>query len=76
MHGLDHALPFTYVAEDCLVWPQLERMCLILQGLEVLGKGDAHGGGVTLSEAKGKGNGIKNCGRGNWERDHVWCVNK
>jgi hypothetical protein len=22
--------PNTYVAEDCLVWPQLERICLIL----------------------------------------------
>jgi hypothetical protein len=30
--------PGTYIAENCLVWPQWEKMCLILQGLEVPGK--------------------------------------
>ena len=31
--------PGTYVAEDCLVWPQWERMCLILERLDAPGKG-------------------------------------
>ena len=30
IHGLVHGSPYTYIAEDCIVWPQWERMCLIL----------------------------------------------
>ena len=36
--------PGTCVAEDCLVWPQWERMGLILWKLDAPGKGDAGGG--------------------------------
>lgn len=37
------------------------------------------GGGreeITLSEAKGRGNWIKNCGSRDWEGGNVWNVNK
>ena len=36
----------TYVAENCFVWPQWERMCLILWRLDTPGKEDARKGGV------------------------------
>ena len=57
----------TYVAEGCLIWPQWERMGLILLILGYPGNLDAGGvmwgwmgmcvcgGGSTLSEAKGRG---------------------
>ena len=35
--------PATYVAEDCLVWPQLEGMDLVLWRLDAPEKGDARG---------------------------------
>ena len=52
IHG---AGPGTGVAEDCLVWPQWERMGLILKRLDAPGKGDAGGvevgmGGRTPSQ--------------------------
>jgi hypothetical protein len=31
----------TYITEDCLVLSQWEKICLILEKLEVPGKGDA-----------------------------------
>ena len=34
-------VPSTYVAEDCFVWPHLERMSLILYKLYAPGKIDA-----------------------------------
>jgi hypothetical protein len=34
-------LPATYVAEDCLIWPQWEGMCLFLFRLEAPGKENA-----------------------------------
>jgi hypothetical protein len=63
--------PVTYVAEECLVWPLLERMCLKGEQLYAPGKGDAGwlklGGNVwvshTLVEAKGREDRVKNCGR-------------
>jgi hypothetical protein len=35
--------PTTYVAEDSLVWPQWEGMCLVLWRLDATEKGDARG---------------------------------
>ena len=32
--------PRTYVARDCLVWSQWERMCVILRRFDAPGKGD------------------------------------
>jgi hypothetical protein len=54
--------PGTHVAEDCLIWPQWEGMCLVLWRLDAPEKGDARGmrlewvGGwvSTLLEAKGR----------------------
>jgi hypothetical protein len=40
--------PGTYVAEDFLVWPQWERMCLIQWKLEIPRKRDGDGG-VSVS---------------------------
>jgi hypothetical protein len=34
-------VPGTYIAEVCLVWPQWEKMCLILERLEAPKKGEA-----------------------------------
>jgi hypothetical protein len=40
-------------------------MCLILKKPEAPGKGDAAvGGWSTLSETRGRGNGMRNCGKG------------
>jgi hypothetical protein len=41
-----------YAAEGCLVWPQWERVCLILQRLDASGLGDTPGGSA-FSEEKG-----------------------
>jgi hypothetical protein len=38
-------------------------MCLILKRLEVQGKGDGLGGGSTFSKARGRKNGMRNCGK-------------
>jgi hypothetical protein len=38
-------------------------MCLILERLETPGKEKAWWGRSTLSEAKGRRNGMRNCGR-------------
>jgi hypothetical protein len=46
--------PSTYVAEDCLVWTQWERMCLILPKLDAPRREDS-GEGAALSEVKGRG---------------------
>jgi hypothetical protein len=34
-------VPGTCIAEGCLVWPQWEKMHLVLEKLEAPGKGDA-----------------------------------
>jgi hypothetical protein len=69
--------PFPYVAEGCLVWPQWERMNLILQRLDEPGWGDMGGG--ALSKLKGRGDAAKNSIRGGLERggcDNILDVNK
>ena len=54
-------VPDTHVAEGGLVWPQWERLHLILQGLDALGLGDTGG---ALSQRQ-------------WERGgNIWNVNK
>jgi hypothetical protein len=54
----------TYVAEDCLVWPLLWKMCLVLQRLEVPRKRDAWSGRESLClRGKGRRNVMRNCGR-------------
>jgi hypothetical protein len=45
----------------------LEKMCLILERLEAPGEGEVCGG--TLSEARGRRNGMKNFGRGDKRGD-------
>ena len=42
--------PGTCVAEDCLVWPQWERMGLILWKLDAPGKRDGDGSEVEVGE--------------------------
>jgi hypothetical protein len=59
--------PLVHIAEDCLVWPQWEKMCLILERLEGPGKEDKRWegwGGSTLLEARGRMNA---CDEGLWE---------
>jgi hypothetical protein len=46
-------LPGTYIAEDCLVWPQWERMCQSCRDLRPQGMGMQWLVGDTLSEARG-----------------------
>lgn len=53
--------PGTNTAKVCLARPQWNKMCLILERFEAPGKGDMLGGG-TLSEARGKEKGMRNCG--------------
>jgi len=62
-------------AEGCLVWPQWERMYLILQ------RPDAPGTGIpraraTYSKVKGRGDRGKNCGQGTWRGSSIWDVSK
>jgi hypothetical protein len=65
----------TCITEDCRVWPQWEKMYLMLWKLGAPGKRDAGGGEVgvdgqverILSEAEGMGCGLKNLRRGDWE---------
>ena len=38
----------TCVTEDCLVWPQWKRLCLILWKLDAPQKRDADGGEVEV----------------------------
>jgi hypothetical protein len=40
--------PDTYTVEDCLVWPQWEKMHLTLERLEVPGSGEIWWGGAGL----------------------------
>lgn len=40
--------PGTRVAKDCLVWPQWERVCLVLWKLDAPGKQDADGSEVRV----------------------------
>jgi hypothetical protein len=42
----------THVAEDCLVWPQWERMHLILWKVDTPGKRDAGGVKVEMGGCK------------------------
>jgi hypothetical protein len=53
----------TNIAEVFLVRPQ-ETMHLILERLEVPGKRGSLVGRSNLSQARGRRNGMKNCGRG------------
>ena len=55
--------PSIYMVEDCLVWLQWEKMCLILDKLEVPRREKSCGGRSTLLEARGRRNGMQNCGR-------------
>jgi hypothetical protein len=67
----------TYAAEGCLVWPQWERMCLILQRLDIPGKWDMWEG--NPSEVKGSGDSRKSPVRGDQKgRQHLGCkyINK
>jgi hypothetical protein len=63
----DPSPPDTIVAEVCLVRPQWEKTDLILKRLEVPGKGRSGRDGSTLSEAKGRRNGMKNYESGYWQ---------
>jgi hypothetical protein len=58
----------TYIADVCLVWPQLEKMHFILQRLETPGKGGTWRSRNTLSEARWRRNGMRNCGKGDQGR--------
>ena len=40
--------PDTYKAEDCLVWPQWEKMCLTLERLQAPGSGEVWGWDILL----------------------------
>ena len=55
--------PWHICSRGCLIWPQWEKMCLILLRPAAPEKGDVWGGRSTLSEAKGRRNEMKNCGR-------------
>jgi hypothetical protein len=69
----------TYVAEDCLVWPQGEMIHLTCKDLMNLGWGGGGGGiqsGKTaLSEAKGRRDEGRNSVRRDQNRDSFWDVN-
>jgi hypothetical protein len=76
--------PNTYVAEECLVWPQWEGMFLVLWRLDALKKRDARGvrwvggwvggWGSTLLEAKGRVDGVGSSWRGHQEGgQHLKC---
>jgi hypothetical protein len=43
----------TYIAEVCMVWPQWEKMYLILERLEVPGKGEAWMGAPSQRQGGG-----------------------
>ena len=73
----------TRVAEDCLVWPQWERVRLILWKCGTPGKKDPGGGevgvGVQMVEQpirREKQEGEKNSGRGKPGRGNIWNINK
>ena len=53
----------------CLVWPQWEKMCLTLQRLDVPGQEGNGEGGSTLSEEKGRDEGL--CER--WGEQQLGC---
>jgi hypothetical protein len=63
MSFYEHPTPRTFEAENGPVWPQL-KVCLFLYRFDAPGKGVTWEEGSTLSEAKGKGDGVKNSGRG------------
>ena len=65
--------PEAYVTEDCLVWPQWERMCLILWKLDARGKRDAGGSevGVNNQEPLRGGGFVKNLGMGGLQGDQL-----
>ena len=54
-HGLVKGPWNIQIAEVGFVWPQWEKMCLILERLEAAGKREAWWGRSTLSEARGGG---------------------
>ena len=56
--------PGTSIAQDSLVWPQWEKMHLILERLEAPRKGVAWGVGGTVLETRKRRNGMRNCGKG------------
>jgi hypothetical protein len=67
--------PDTYTAEDCLVWPQSDKMYLTLKRLEGprSGEGYSVGGGILWKTGEGT-NGIRNCERA--DQDIDWTVKK
>jgi hypothetical protein len=72
--------PEAYVTEDCLVWPQWERMCLSLWKLDAPEKRDAGGGEWADRGAPSQKyeDGMKNSGGGgDWEGGGIfWSANK
>ena len=57
------------IVEDYLVWPQWKQISLTL---EALGSVEACLGVRTSFWKQGSRNGIRNCGRVDWERDKDW----
>jgi hypothetical protein len=62
IHGLVCSPRHIDISRNCLVWPQWEKMCLILEKLEAPGKEDttgvgAGGGGEEEHPLRGKGKG-------------------
>ena len=55
IHGLAKSpTPDTYLTEDCLVWPQWEKMPIILERLETPGKKGAFRGREHPLRGKGE----------------------
>jgi hypothetical protein len=71
-----HAQAHTYIAEDCLIWCQWEKMHLILiRDLRPQGRG-FWGKASNLSEAREKKNRMRNSGRGDQQGNNGRNVNK
>jgi hypothetical protein len=70
----------TCVAEDCLVWPEWERMYFILWKLDAPRKRNDGGGGGKVGEVPSQrwkeGNRVKNSGSGDQELGQLWKVNR
>jgi hypothetical protein len=59
-----------------LVWPQWEKIKLILEGLEAPGKGELLMGEITLLEERERRSGMRNCGREANGGDNNWSISK
>ena len=71
----DSKAPDTYTAEDCLVWPQWEKtLHLTLERLEVPGSGEAWWWWGRHPLGDRKKDGMRNCGRADWEDGNSWSV--